>query len=74
MNATDTFADGIRSIIAVLRPKGPGWTEVPGCGAINNRIYPFCERCSETEGALTAADLAYLEWKATRRDRVEPPP
>lgn len=25
----DTFLDGTRSIISVLRPKGPGWRELP---------------------------------------------
>ena len=29
MEAIDTFADGTRSIIPVLRPKGSGWREVP---------------------------------------------
>ena len=26
---SDTFIDGTRSIVSVLRPKGPGWEELP---------------------------------------------
>jgi hypothetical protein len=33
--AADTFANGIRSIIAVLRPKGPGWIEIPGADQLS---------------------------------------
>jgi hypothetical protein len=29
IDVPDTFANGVRSIISVLRPKGPGWQEVP---------------------------------------------
>lgn len=29
MQSRDTYADGTISVVAVLRPKGPGWREIP---------------------------------------------
>jgi len=40
-----------------------------GCGAVNNRLNPFCDRCAGpwSDGkTLTTADKAYLEWKAAK--------
>lgn len=33
MSEIDTYADGTRSIVAVLRPHGEGWEEFPGAKA-----------------------------------------
>ncbi len=46
-----------------------------GCGTINNRPHPFCDRCwglyAGTLPGLTKADREYLAWL---RARAETPP
>lgn len=32
---SDTFSNGVRSIVSVLRPKGPGWHPMPGAQQYN---------------------------------------
>jgi hypothetical protein len=68
---TNHFADGRRCIVPVLRPKGGGWTEIPGAqrftGEFDNRMSRFWDshlviasisRCGL--GVQDQADIATL--------------